>query len=319
MATISTSVRSRNLAEAHERVRSPLERLRRFIRTYVSLEGAAVVGLYLALWFWIGMILDYGVFRLFHFDWVQETDWGARCGLLVILLSGLLAAVALTVLTRLFREFRDPALALVLERRYPQILGDRLITAVELADPRKAAEIGYSPAMVQETIHEAAQRVEQLKIKEVFDWNRLIRRGLLITILVVGGYLVAGGLFCTANALAGHNFTAAGFTQFHDVAGIWFERNILLRNVIWPRQAHLEYLDTPPFNGEYRIGRGDRGPTIRVRALKYVIAGAPSRKAVESYRAWLTSRGIDGEEQEQLVEQFQKSPRRAGAPFPGSI
>ena len=46
MATVSTPVRSRNLAEAHQRVRSPLERLRRFIRAYVSLEGAAVVGLY---------------------------------------------------------------------------------------------------------------------------------------------------------------------------------------------------------------------------------------------------------------------------------
>src|SRR5581483_12023553 len=108
------------------------------------------------------------VFRLFHFDWVQETSWNVRCSVLVILLSGLLAG-AVTVLWRLFREFRDPALALVLERRFPHVLGDRLITAVELADPKKAAEIGYSPAMVQETIHEAAQRVEQLKIKEVFD------------------------------------------------------------------------------------------------------------------------------------------------------
>jgi hypothetical protein len=308
MATISSSVRSRNLAEAHQRVRSPLERLRRFIRAYVSLEGAAVVGLYLTLWFWIGMVLDYGVFRLFHFDWVQETAWGVRCGVLVVLLSGLLAAVALTVLTRLFREFRDASLALVLERRYPQILGDRLITAVELADPRKAADIGYSPAMVQETIHEAAQRVERLKIKEVFDWERLVRRGILIGILLVGGYLVAVGLFCTANAMQDRGFTTAGFTQFHDVAGIWFERNILLRNVIWPRQAHLEYLETPPFNGEYRIGRGDRGPTIRVRALKYVIAGAPSKKAVESYRSWLSSRGINGDEQNQLVEQFRRKP-----------
>ncbi len=307
MATISTSARSRNLAEAHERVRSPLERLRRFIRAYVSLEGAAVVGLYLTLWFWIGMILDYGVFRLFHFDWVQETSWNVRCSVLVILLSGLLAG-AVTVLWRLFREFRDPALALVLERRFPHVLGDRLITAVELADPRKAAEIGYSPAMVQETIHEAAQRVEQLKIKEVFDWERLVRRGILIALLVVGGYLVAVGLFCTANAMQDRGFTTAGFSQFHDVAGIWFERNILLRNVIWPRQAHLEYLETPPFNGEYRIGRGDRGPTIRVRALKYVVAGAPSKKTVESYRSWLTSRGIGGEEQEQLVEQFRQKP-----------
>lgn len=308
MSTITTPVRSRNLTEAHERVRSPLERLRRFIRAYVSLEGAAVVGLYLTLWFWIGLILDYGIFRLFHFDWVQETAWGVRCGVLVILLSGLLAAVALKVVTRLFREFRDAALALVLERRYPQILGDRLITAVELADPRKAAAIGYSPAMVQETIHEAAQRVEQLQIKEVFDWERLIRRGILIGILALGGYLVAGCLFCTANAIQGHSFTAAGFTQFHDVAGIWFERNILLHNVIWPRQAHLEYLDVPPFGGEYRIGRGDRGPTIRVRALKFVIAGAPSKQAVESYRAWLASCRIDGEEQNQLVEQFHQKP-----------
>ncbi|HTU94183.1 MAG TPA: hypothetical protein VMF69_29155, partial [Gemmataceae bacterium] len=308
MSTITPPVRSRNLTEAHQRVRSPLERLRRFIRAYVGLEGAAVVGLYLTLWFWIGLILDYGVFRLFHFDWVQETAWGVRCGVLVVLLSGLMAAVALTVVTRLFREFRDTALALVLERRYPHILGDRLITAVELADPHKSAEIGYSPAMVQETIHEAAQRVEQLKINEVFDWDRLIRRGILIGILVLGGYLVAGGLFCTANAVQGHGFTSAGFTQFHDVAGIWFERNILLHNVIWPRQAHLQYLDVPPFNGEYRIGRGDRGPTIRVRAFKFVIAGAPRKQAVESYRAWLASCGIDGDEQNQWIEQFQQKP-----------
>lgn len=308
MATITTSVPSGNLADANQRVRSPLERLRRYIRTYVGLEGAAVVGLYLTLWFWIGLIFDYGVFRLFHFDWVQETSWGVRCGLFVVLVSGLLAALALTVVTRLLREFRDTALALVLERRYPQILGDRLITAIELADPRKAAEIGYSRAMVEETIHEAAQRVEQLQIQEVFEWRRLIRHACLLAVLVVGGYVVAGGIFCSANAIQGRSFTMAGFTQFHDVAGIWFERNILLRNIIWPRQAHLVYLDVPPLGGEYRIGRGDRGPTILVRALKYVIAGAPSKKALEAYRTWLDSRRSGGEEQEQFVEQFRQKP-----------
>src|SRR6516162_8442238 len=121
MATVTPPVRSRNLAEAHQRVRSPLERLRRFIRLYVSLEGAAVVGLFLTLWFWIGLILDYGVFRLFHIDWVQELPWGVRCGVLVVLLVALAAAVGVKVFTRLFREFRDPALALVLERRFPKI------------------------------------------------------------------------------------------------------------------------------------------------------------------------------------------------------
>jgi hypothetical protein len=308
MAAVTTPIRSRNLAEAHKRVRSPLARLRHFIRAYVSLEGATVVALYLTLWFWIGLVLDYGVFRLFHFDWVQETTWSVRCGVLVLLLAGLLAVAALTVATRLFREFHDAALALVLERRYPHILGDRLITAVELADPLKAAEIGYSPAMVQEIIYEAAQRVGQLKIQDVFDWRRLTRRGRLLGILAVGGYLVAGSLFCTANALGGRGFTTAGFSQFQDVAGIWFERNILLHNIIWPRQAQLEYLDAPPWGDEYRIGRGDRGPVIRVRAFKYVIAGAPSKRAVQAYRAWLTSRGVGGDEQNQWLEQFQQKP-----------
>src|SRR5262249_9279265 len=208
---------------------------------------------------------------------------------------------------RLFREFRDTALALVLERRFPHILGDRLITAVELADPKKAAEVGYSPAMVQETIHEAAQRVDQLKIKEVFDWQRLTRRGILIGVLALGGYLLVGLSFCTINAIQGHGFALAGFGQLHEVAGIWFERNVLLRNVIWPRQAHMEYLD-PPATGEYRIGKGERGPTIRARALKFVIAGSPTKKAVENYRAWLDSRGVSGEEQEATLREFKKKP-----------
>ena len=35
---------------------------------------------------------------------------------------------------RFLREFNERTLALVLERRFPKLLGDRLITAVELAD-----------------------------------------------------------------------------------------------------------------------------------------------------------------------------------------
>src|SRR5438045_7499471 len=114
MATV-TPTRSLNLVESQSRVRHPLERLRGYIRTYVSLEGAAVFALYLALWFWVGLVLDYGFFKLFGVDWVQELPWGFRAGVLGVLVAGLLAAVALNVLTRLFREFRDPALALLLE------------------------------------------------------------------------------------------------------------------------------------------------------------------------------------------------------------
>src|SRR5581483_1584311 len=163
MATVTP----RNTAIDRQRVRSPLERLRGTIRTYVALEGLLFVGVFLALWFWIGLALDYGLFRLFAFDVVQRLPWGFRLTVLVGLSVFLLLLLARQLVTRLFYEFSDPVLALVLERKYPEQLGDRLITAVELSDLERAAAQGYSVVMVEETIHEAAERVEKLPIAEV--------------------------------------------------------------------------------------------------------------------------------------------------------
>src|SRR5256885_1710255 len=83
------------------RVRHPLQALRGYIRTYVLLEGLAVALLYLALWFWIGLLLDYGTFWLLSFDWVQELNLAVppttalvvRVILLAGLTVGLLAVV----------------------------------------------------------------------------------------------------------------------------------------------------------------------------------------------------------------------------------
>jgi hypothetical protein len=307
MATASTPTRSRSLAEARERVHSPLARLRGYIRTYVSLEGAALLALYLALWFWIGLALDYGFFRLFTIDWVQELPWGFRCGVLAVLAGGLLAAVALKVVTRLFREFRDGALALVLERRFPKLLGDRLITAVELSDPEQAAAYGYSADMVRETIHEAAARVDRLPLKEVFDWKRLYRRGALVVALTAVTYLAVLGGWKAYDAFFHDPADTAGLRDFHEVAGLWFERNILLRDTIWPRRAHLELLDFPA-GGEVRIGLGSAPPGIRVRALKYVIAGAPGPQAQANYRDWLTARGEPDEGIDEKLQAFSRTP-----------
>ncbi len=307
MATVATSTPARNLADAHRQVRSPLERLRGCIRTYVGFEGALVFGLYVALWFWIGLAFDYGFFKLFGIDWVQQVPWSFRAVLLGLLSAGLLAAVSLKVLTRLFREFRDAALALVLERRFPDVLGDRLITAVELSDPDKAAEYGYSPAMVRETIHEAARRVADVPVKEVFDWKRLKRRAVLVGVLTLGVYLLVGAGFTTFASVRQGGFTMAGFRDLHEVSAIWFERNILLQDTIWPRRAYLELIDFPA-SGEIRLGRGATPPTLRARALKYVIAGAPSREAQDRYRAALEARGESAEHVEELLKAFRKKP-----------
>lgn len=307
MSTVLPLPTAHSLADARRRVRSPLERLRGTIRRYVSLEGACVLGLYLALWFWIGLLLDYGLFRAFTFDWVQSTPWGFRAGVLTVLVAGLLAALATAVVTRLFREFRDTALALVLERKFPHLLGDRLITAVELSDTRQAALQGYSVAMIEQTVQEAAERVEQVPLREVFDWRRLVRRGVVVGLLSLGLYVVAGSLFAGLDAATEGQSRLGGFAGLNQVSGIWVERNILLQNTIWPRQAHLEIVSLAP--GEnLTVGRDSQPPALRVRALKYVVAGAPSRGAVEAYRAWLSGKGETTDAIGERIAAFIRAP-----------
>jgi hypothetical protein len=255
-----------------------LARLRKYIHTYVSLEGAALVGLFLALWFWIGMLLDYGFFKAFTVDWVQELPWSFRLVVLLALVLAILAIVLVKIVTRLVVDFTDAAVAIVLERQFPGQLGDRLITAVELSDPALAAEHGYSADMVRQTIHEAAERVDQVPVKDVFDWKRLISRAVLLGVLSLGVYLLAGAGFSAARAITGETPAMAGYGDLNEISTIWVERNVLLRNTIWPRRAYLEIVDFPD---PLRIPRESAPPTLRVRAWKYVIADA---KADEGWR-----------------------------------
>jgi hypothetical protein len=259
-------------------VMHPLERLRGTIRRYVTLEGLAVVGVYLALWFWIGLALDFGVFKAFRVDWVQELPKGVRGGLLLALVLGLLAVVAVKVVRRLLVEFRPPALALVLERRFPQQLGDRLITAVELADLDRAVEQGYSRAMIEQTIADAVTRVETVPVNEVFNWGRLKRLDGWFLGLTLGVYLLVGFAYSMTTRT---NPLADYAVRFNNVAVIWFERNVLLWNTIWPRQAHLVLLDFPE-SGDLRVGRDAPSPRLRVKAIKWLVADGT---APEGWRA----------------------------------
>jgi len=274
-------------ADWQRKVSDPLERLRGYIRLYVSIEGAAILLLYLALWFWIGLLLDYGFFKVLGVDWVQVPhSWGFRAGLLIVLLAGLLALLVAKVSLRLMREFRDAALALVLERRFPKLLGDRLITAVELADPQKAARYGYSQAMIDQTIQDAAERVDQVPVNEAFNWRRLRNRVGVIAGITLGLFLLCWVGYAVAQAIPGGTAPpqaqtkASFFTDFGNVSAIWFERNILLQNTIWPRRAYLELVGFPedpndPEKG-MRVGKNVGSAPVRVRALKWIYADKTS-------------------------------------------
>src|SRR5438128_3369793 len=274
----------RDRTELQRRVRHPLQALRGYIRRYVTLEGAGVALFYLALWFWIGLILDFGSYWLFGFDWVKEfsklaqgksTDVVVRGLLLAVLVGGLLAVVIWKIVLRLTREFSDPALAMVLERRYPRELGDRLITAVELADPRMAGKYGYSQELVDKTVNDAADRVESLPVRSVFDWSRLGRLGLLVVGVPLGLYLLMGLGHLAWAALSKRSATPSSFVhRFNSVTATWLERNLLLRNTEWPPTGYLEvvrFQDTPEHPGEMHLGLEAQRPDIQVRAVQWIL------------------------------------------------
>src|SRR5258708_6127021 len=105
MSTAAAPRRKFDRDETQRRVKHPLQTLRKYIRTYVFLEGAAIALLFLAAWFWVGLLLDFGTFRVFAFDWLQELrdvapDSSNALLIRIVLLGVLLAVLAGLVVTK---------------------------------------------------------------------------------------------------------------------------------------------------------------------------------------------------------------------------
>lgn len=288
-------------ADTERRIRHPLQALRGYIRTYVLLEGLAVAILFLALWFWITLALDYGLFAirldagLFAvgwFDWIKTLDRNfepasaltTRRLLLGLIVVAFLVVVLFKVVRRLLVEFSDRSLALVLERRFPQLLGDRLITAVELANPKVAEKYGFSQDMVDYTIRTAAQRVGQLPIRDVFNWSRLYRQWGLVFACTFGIYLLVMGTTMGYYALATEIPPTAAFSDFNRVSSIWSKRQALLQpRVYWPTRSYVEvvrFQESAEHPGQMRVARDQSRPDVKARAYEWVIFDPDSPEGV---------------------------------------
>lgn len=188
---------------------SLFDELRSRIRRYVLLEGAAVVAALIGLCFWCSLALDYLI------------EWPRLVRLL--LLVGMVTAVVWTffrsIIGRLLKDLRDKALALVLERRFPD-LGDRLITTVELAQREEARGSDLPAAMLARTASELSELTSRLNLSEVFNSRPLIR-----------STVAAGALLVSMAGFAG---------LFGDVFGPWWRRNVLLADEIYPRRTRLD-------------------------------------------------------------------------------
>ena len=108
---------------------SLLNDLKGKIRNYVLIEGSALVLAILGLLFWLSLGVDHFWF------WVSRLELPVwfRAGFDFAAVGLLTALFVMWVVLRSLVGFRAKALALVLEKRFPE-LNDRLITAVESAE-----------------------------------------------------------------------------------------------------------------------------------------------------------------------------------------
>jgi hypothetical protein len=301
MATVSKP--QFNHAETQKRVRHPLQQVRGYIRRYIILEGLALTLLCALIVFWVGLAFDFGLYQLqverlgiFGIDWVQElndidstgvSSLGVRIIFLTVILVGLAALGFTKVVMRWLSEFNDQAIALVLERRFHKQLGDRLITAIELADPKLSQKYGFSQQMVEKTITEAAATLDRLPVVDVFNWTRLKRLWAFVALASLGVLLLTMMLFWGGTAaFARSTVDPIRFSwRFYDTASIWTERNVLMMNSYWPRSAHLIVEGFQPSKenvDEMRVARDDARPELHVRGIQYVLA---DRTAPAGWRA----------------------------------
>jgi hypothetical protein len=246
-------------------VMSPLNQLKGLIRRYVLLEGLLLLALLGAVWFWVGLALDWGIFRITGIDWVQDAPRWLRGIALGLFVASSCFIIFRRILGRVTKEFAPRSLALILERRFPEELGDRVITAVELAEVDRFQEYGYSSGMILQTIAEARTRLSELPVEKAFDWSRLNKLFFRFILIMVVGLIATA----TISSIVGRYGPGRFIWKFNHTIAIFGERNLLLKNTPWPRRAYLEVLNFPE-SGELRIGR-DAPPTrLIVRAVKWV-------------------------------------------------
>ncbi len=197
-----------------------LDDLRSRIRRYVVWEGLAIVVLFLGAMFWglyLADELHFAVRKLELPLWLRRL-------LAVAGIAGFTWLLLTRVVVRLLRPLEPRSLALLLERRFPD-LAERLITAVEL-EGQPLDRSAVSNAMLQQTLTDLGRQMGTLDVTPVFDF-RPLKRGLLIAGVVLASIIGFG----VVNAQAMSRWVAAyigGETNYWER----FRRNALHMRVV---------------------------------------------------------------------------------------
>lgn len=227
-------------------IEAVLSRLRGRIRQYVFFEGMALVVVILGVLFW----LSYGVDHAYFWASSLELPRWVRAGFDLLALGLVTAGFMVWVGLRFMRNFRTKALALVLERRFPE-LDDRLIAAVELEQSSTGKESELTVAMIDRTISHATKSAGELELGAVFN-----KRPLMIA-------LVAATLLFTLTA-------GFGVVQADEMRRWWNAFNPFdLREVYWDRETELQVRVVAAPNDRVRNFRDEKGKSTNGRPGEY--------------------------------------------------
>lgn len=192
-----------------------LSGLRRQIRWYVTLEGIAWVLVVVAAIFWVTLGLNWGYFKLSR---LELPKWfRAALGVGAVLL--VVAVFSVLLVRRLIKSMRAKALALVLERRFPE-LDDRLITAVEAHTAKSSTDTALTRVMLARTVSDVDAQASKLPVRDVFRGAPLWR-ALVIAVVLVGSVI--------------------GFGLWNrEAVGYWYQAFFKLEDEYWDRETRLD-------------------------------------------------------------------------------
>ena len=211
--------------------RQILTDLKSRIRSYVFWEGLALTVILLGLLFWVSFAIDWAYFRISR---LELPRW-FRASVLVISIGLMFAASVSWILLRQIRRFRSKSLALVLERRFPE-LDDRLITAVEAAEGLHDDDSPVTAAMLQKTLNDVTKLARQFDLNAVFD-RAPLRRSITIGVGLFGSIL---GLMVVD--LPAMERWVSGYLRLEE--HYWSrETELVIRTIVQPGDQIREFVD----------------------------------------------------------------------------
>ncbi|MHC4953940.1 MAG: hypothetical protein ACYTGZ_08615, partial [Planctomycetota bacterium] len=203
------------LLELTRPLRSGLARLRARVRTLLLVHGCSR-----AVVFLVAILV-----ALFVGDYVLRLPLAVRKFAFLAVLVGLATVLFRRLILPLRAPLGDDVLATRVEERFPH-LGNRLISSLAFLKASSDPDNADSPALMRAVVEETVQLAPDIRFADV------ARARVPMRWAAGAGAMV---LVATTGALAQP-----------DLAATFVQRDILLRDVAWPRRTTLVVLDMEP-------------------------------------------------------------------------